>query len=200
MNLPIIDRNRSCGSCDLCCRVIGVSDGGIEKPAGVPCEHLCNAACGACSIYENRPSACQLYRCMWLDGDLPLEAKPEHSGVVGEIAHVDPAGGIPGFRLITVCGRSSSELHVAIKRWFDPMLNDGTIVVGFVTTVDPETPEIVLATAESWGRWQRFMADVQVNGLMYQSADGLQFIAPDPIENGAENAGSIEGCGLLPGR
>lgn len=187
ITLPIVSTKRSCGTCDQCCRVIGVSDGGIEKPAGVPCEHLCNAPCGNCGIYENRPSACKQYSCMWLDGELPVEAKPEHSGVVGEVCYVDPAGGIPGFRMITVCSRSQSELHVALKRWFDPMLNDATVILGFVTTVDPETPDVVMATTESYSRMQAFMADIRKNGLVLQTADGLQLIAPDPVENGAEN-------------
>lgn len=175
--LPVV-AERSCGSCDLCCRVIGVSDGGIEKPAGVPCEHLCNSPCGQCGIYAERPSACQQYTCMWLDGQLPIEAKPEHSGVVAEICHIEPGYDSPPFSLIVVVSRSQSELHVAIDRWFRGMVGDSAVVIGFVPTVDPETPEILVATTEGYRRVTAFMDHASTNGVMLASADGLHLLQP----------------------
>lgn len=198
--LPIVapGSGRSCGTCDQCCRLIGVHDAGIDKPPGVPCEHLCNASCGQCGIYETRPSSCKHYSCMWLDGDLPEDAKPEHSGVIGEICHVSPGDGGPGFRLITVVSRSASELHTAIKRWFDPMLNDGTVIIGFVTTTSPDVPEIVVATAESHRRLLAFQLDIRKNGVALQAADGLQLFEPDHFEDGAEDVDRQHNA-LLPG-
>jgi hypothetical protein len=64
--------NRSCGSCSLCCRVMGVP--GV-KPDHEWCQHALSAKTGAkgtlvpgggCKIYAHRPEACRAFSCMWL--------------------------------------------------------------------------------------------------------------------------------------
>jgi hypothetical protein len=78
----------------MCCKVIRVVE--LEKPAGVWCKH---AAPGhGCGIYPDRPTPCQVFRCVWLDqADTPDALKPERTKVVlassGRllIAHCDPA-------------------------------------------------------------------------------------------------------------
>src|ERR1700690_714173 len=72
--------DRTCGRCNACCVQIEIPV--LDKPAGVPCQHLHNGACGSCSIYEDRPSPCATYTCAWLDGYLPATLRPERSGIL----------------------------------------------------------------------------------------------------------------------
>lgn len=74
-----IINNRTCGRCNECC--VHISIPVLDKPAGVPCQHLC-AGPGCCGIYEKRPSECAAYQCAWLDGHLPQGLRPDHSGIL----------------------------------------------------------------------------------------------------------------------
>src|SRR5258708_33870552 len=50
---------RSCGSCSMCCYVMGVED--IDKPKSQWCRH-CKPVKG-CTIYATRPAACKTVAC-----------------------------------------------------------------------------------------------------------------------------------------
>ena len=71
---------RSCGSCTACCHTLSIEE--LGKPAFSECAHANNAECGGCDIYEDRPSACHNFRCMWLDGHLSEEDRPDKLGVI----------------------------------------------------------------------------------------------------------------------
>ena len=73
---------RECGDCNACCIILPVTP--LNKPAGVPCEHLCQSDEGCCSIYDKKPSACTTYECAWLEEFIPIEAQPTEIGVVFE--------------------------------------------------------------------------------------------------------------------
>lgn len=76
---------RSCGQCRECC--IHVKVDAFDKPAGVHCQHLnILQDCGACGIYENRPSECARYTCAWLEGYFPEAMRPDKSGLLLETA------------------------------------------------------------------------------------------------------------------
>lgn len=79
---------RECGSCHVCCVQVPVA--AFEKPAGVPCPQLnVLQPCGACGIYETRPSECKVYTCAWLDGLLlSEELKPDNSGILMEVCRI----------------------------------------------------------------------------------------------------------------
>lgn len=78
---------RECGSCHVCCVQVPVA--AFEKPAGVPCHHLnVIQPCGACGIYEQRPSECKVYTCAWLDGLLSDELKPDATGLLFEMCSI----------------------------------------------------------------------------------------------------------------
>ena len=88
----------SCGSCSLCCRLLGVP--ALNKPAGKWCDH-CDKSKG-CSIYADRPQSCIAFECLWLQsakrgGDvaLPLAMRPDKSHVVFS-ALVKPDGSTTG--------------------------------------------------------------------------------------------------------
>lgn len=56
---------RECGSCSLCCKVMGIAD--LDKPPGVWCGHFARGA--GCGIYQDRPTECRTFACEWLKFD-----------------------------------------------------------------------------------------------------------------------------------
>ena len=69
---------RDCGSCSLCCKVLGIDDlyGPDEhKPAQQWCKH-CQIGKG-CKIYDARPAPCREFQCMWVLGYAPEELRPD---------------------------------------------------------------------------------------------------------------------------
>ena len=76
-------RERSCGSCTLCCKVMSIAE--IGKPQGTWCTH-CRPGKG-CVIYERRPTECRSFNCAWLlDDRLGPEWKPDRSKMVVTMA------------------------------------------------------------------------------------------------------------------
>ncbi|MEL7088668.1 MAG: hypothetical protein AAGL98_09555 [Planctomycetota bacterium] len=77
---------RSCGSCTACCSSLIIEE--LSKPAFTACEHDCSASnCGksyggGCAIYEDRPDSCRSFRCLWLDGHLGQDDRPDELGVI----------------------------------------------------------------------------------------------------------------------
>jgi hypothetical protein len=70
---------RACGTCTLCCKVLGVKQ--IDKPAGKWCPHC--APGKGCLVYATRPEECRTYVCGWLKWpELGPEWKPERSKVI----------------------------------------------------------------------------------------------------------------------
>lgn len=74
----------TCGECKACCVVLPIADPEIVKPAGEPCQHLCESGCG---IYEKPewPQLCRDYFCAWRQvewlGTRPLY-RPDKLGVI----------------------------------------------------------------------------------------------------------------------
>ncbi len=80
---------RSCGSCSLCCTVLRVDE--LQKLGGVPCRKLGPPGQG-CSIHETRPGICRRYRCLWLQGKLDEEDRPDRLGAILDLIS---EGGMP---------------------------------------------------------------------------------------------------------
>lgn len=59
---------RSCGSCNACCKLMGVPDVVPAKPKHDWCAHALHPApsCGGCAIYRTRPESCRDFHCMYL--------------------------------------------------------------------------------------------------------------------------------------
>ena len=58
---PILS-GRACGSCTLCCKVLGIIE--LGSPQGQWCRH-CDIGRG-CRIYDERPSECRSFHCGYL--------------------------------------------------------------------------------------------------------------------------------------
>lgn len=66
---------RHCGECQACCYAIAVHletdlTECEDKPNYTTCKHQCSKGC---AIYNNRPSECRTYDCMWSSGVLTNE-------------------------------------------------------------------------------------------------------------------------------
>lgn len=73
--------DRSCGTCSLCCSVLRVDP--IGKRAGEDCVHQRGAE--GCGIYETRPPICRGYQCLWLQGGLEEDERPDRTGGIVDL-------------------------------------------------------------------------------------------------------------------
>lgn len=67
---------RACGTCSLCCKVVGVEE--LNKPIGAWCVH--SKRQNGCAIYDARPHSCRTFMCQWLLAEgLGPEWKPDRA-------------------------------------------------------------------------------------------------------------------------
>jgi Fe-S-cluster containining protein len=69
---------RTCGSCGLCCKLIGVGE--LNKPMNSMCAHWDKDK--GCTIYDHRPNECLHFTCLWLSGLIEGKYKPLKTGIV----------------------------------------------------------------------------------------------------------------------
>ena len=69
---------RSCGGCTACCKTHDVAE--VDTPSGELCQFAIIGQ--GCSIYNQRPRACQLYMCWWLLGKGEESDRPDCLKVV----------------------------------------------------------------------------------------------------------------------
>ena len=58
----MIPSSRSCGSCSLCCKLMGISE--LDKAPGAWCFNFRRGA--GCGVYQDRPTECRTFECEWL--------------------------------------------------------------------------------------------------------------------------------------
>ncbi len=56
---------KACGDCGMCCKLLSIE--ALAKPAGAWCGSFKRGQ--GCSIYADRPPACQGFICLWLDSE-----------------------------------------------------------------------------------------------------------------------------------
>jgi hypothetical protein len=107
------DATRKCGDCQLCCKLLPVSE--IGKPAATRCEHQRHGK--GCAIYARRPRSCQLWSCQWLTHEDTRDLKrPDRAHYV-----IDP---LPDYiRLRNDDDGSVREIPV-IQIWLDKKFPD----------------------------------------------------------------------------
>jgi Fe-S-cluster containining protein len=76
--------SRSCGSCSLCCTVLRVDE--LGKRAGEDCPHQRGEK--GCGVYETRPPICRNYHCLWRQGGLEDDERPDATGGVVDLETV----------------------------------------------------------------------------------------------------------------
>jgi hypothetical protein len=97
MSGPAGQAARECGACNLCCKLLGISDPQLNKPADTWCSHVKKGA--GCGIYERRPIQCRAFVCGWLAGAMGDHWRPDRSKMILSstdrpdmvLVHVDPA-------------------------------------------------------------------------------------------------------------
>jgi Fe-S-cluster containining protein len=72
---------RTCGECSLCCTILRVDE--LAKPAGRDCVH--QRGDQGCSIHATRPPICRAYRCLWLQGGLEDDERPDRTGGIVDL-------------------------------------------------------------------------------------------------------------------
>ncbi len=88
---------RSCDSCTACCGP-GLAVQGAGKASHENCKHLTAAGC---AIYNERPTGCRVWNCLWLRELVGQESeRPNRVGYFFDV--VDPAKHGLGFNLLTV--------------------------------------------------------------------------------------------------
>jgi len=114
---------RTCGDCQLCCRLLPVDSDGlrdlktprveVHKVAGERCRFQRHGK--GCSVYEGRPLACELWSCRWLIDDEAADLRrPDRSHYVVDV--------MPDEIMITVDG--VSRRHDVLQVWVDPAHRD----------------------------------------------------------------------------
>lgn len=118
---------RSCGSCSLCCSVLRVDE--LKKPAGFDCPQQQGEA--GCAIHETRPNVCRSYHCLWLQGGLEDDERPDQTGGIIDLestgfgvqlsireAHLNAFDESPGLQAIAA--RYREEMRVRIVAAHEP--------------------------------------------------------------------------------
>lgn len=72
---------RACGECSLCCTILRVDE--LGKPAGRDCVH--QRGTEGCGIHATRPPICRAYRCLWLQGGLEDDERPDRTGGIVDL-------------------------------------------------------------------------------------------------------------------
>lgn len=78
---------RSCGTCSHCCTVLRVDE--LAKPAGQDCVHQQGEL--GCGIHASRPPVCRGYHCLWLQGGLEDDERPDRTGGIVDLEAVGAA-------------------------------------------------------------------------------------------------------------
>jgi Fe-S-cluster containining protein len=117
----------------LCCTVLRVDE--LRKLGGVSCAAL---GVRGCAIYARRPSICRAYQCLWLQGKLDAEDRPDRLGAVLDLVHegggallaireAKPGATDANPRLAAIAARYREAMPVRITRAADALASDAPV-------------------------------------------------------------------------
>lgn len=130
---------RACGPCLECCvhfAVDGLPGYKGEKPAGEPCKHLTEDETARCGSYEDRPTVCGAYKCLWLwDGEAKNRLfhkadRPDQSGIIFDFTEPNHPASIALKRPVMIARavREGALDTVEAHKLFDRFLTRGTVI------------------------------------------------------------------------
>lgn len=102
---------RTCGDCQLCCRLLAVPP--LGKIAGQKCKHQKFGK--GCTVYHSpaMPRECGIWNCRWLVGDDTADqSRPDRSHIVIDI--------MPDFVTLTFEGNPEKMNIQVVQCWVDP--------------------------------------------------------------------------------
>ncbi len=102
---------RTCGSCTACCHSLVIEE--LAKPAFSRCAH---DGGGSCATYATRPQSCRDFRCLWLDGHLEEQDRPDRLGVIFTTTHDEQVGVHPLIVEARPNGADAQAVRDAIQR------------------------------------------------------------------------------------
>jgi hypothetical protein len=165
---------RRCGTCSLCCTILRVDE--LAKPAGRDCLHQRGE--NGCGIHASRPSICRAYRCLWLQGGLEDDERPDRLGGIVDlettgvglrlaIREARPGAFEDSPALQAIAERYRGSMPVRISDVGDPLDPDRPFRVllgdGVEQRIAGESVEVLrdgvrvetrrLAGSERWVRW-----------------------------------------------
>lgn len=119
---------KECGTCNLCCKVVGVET--IGKPAGEWCPQAVPGR--GCGVYAQRPNQCRSFECLWLAIDeLGEEWKPSRCKFI--VRADGPLGGM----CVDVEPKypdawRDRKFYQSIKKWSAPIRQGAGIMLVYV--------------------------------------------------------------------
>lgn len=141
---PLKFFGRSCGECYACCVHLGIEE--LKKYPGQSCKHLDGnlGATTRCSVYQNRPLACQTYYCGWIGGMGSDDFRPDKSGILATMYPPTEEGGIFNLTLHVIDAKKSgavtdldSKLNRMVMMAMEVGCKDIKIVVAPVRAGNP---------------------------------------------------------------
>ena len=66
----------------MCCEILEIPT--LQKPSRKMCSNVCDTGCG---IYDQRPSECMQFQCVWSEGYTGDGQRPDKSGIMAY--HID---------------------------------------------------------------------------------------------------------------
>lgn len=108
--------NRSCGDCQLCCKLVPVRE--LNKIAGQRCQH--QRVGKGCTVYQRpaMPLSCRLWSCAWLKqpGDTAAMSRPDRAHYVVDI--------MPDFVTAQDHATGKTTNITVVQVWVDPNYPD----------------------------------------------------------------------------
>jgi hypothetical protein len=133
---------RACGSCSLCCRVLGVAE--LDKPEGAWCQHCTKSA--GCAIFgqAERPLPCRTWTCAWLDGAGTPDDRPDRSGWIVDEHQQTADDGTTRIRIFVVRRVKPRRMPAYVLEVVASVLSSG-LPVTMIDYVTADRPQAIIA-------------------------------------------------------
>ncbi|MEM1355584.1 MAG: hypothetical protein AAGC44_12350 [Planctomycetota bacterium] len=102
---------RRCGGCTACCYGLHIQE--LNKPTFAQCPHQCAAGC---SVYTDRPGSCRDYQCLWLQGHLGEQDRPDKLGVLFSVTVHPDLGKVPMLIEVRDGAFDQPKVRAAVRR------------------------------------------------------------------------------------